>query len=259
MGAALKDRWRELLIEGALLGLFMVSASVFCVLLEHPAASARAALPDANARRALMGLAMGLTAAALIYSPWGKRSGAHMNPAVTLTFWRLGKIPAPLAALYVAAQFLGGLVGMGIAVFLLKERVADAAVRYVATSPGTRGVPMAFFAEILISFVLMTTVLASSSRPRLAPFTGILCSSLVFLFITFEAPLSGMSMNPARSFASAVPAREFGALWVYFLAPPLGMLLAVEARRAVGLASAAFCARLSPHGRARCPFCGGNA
>jgi aquaporin Z len=179
-----------------------------------------------------------------------------MNPAVTLTFWRLGKVRSPVAVLYVAAQFLGGLVGMGIAVLLLKERVADAAVHYVLTSPGPRGAFPALFAEIFISFLLMSTVLASSCRARLAPFTGVLCGALVALFITFEAPLSGMSMNPARSLASAVPAGDFMALWVYFLAPPLGMLLAVEVRRVAGLASSASCGRLSPHGRARCPFCG---
>jgi aquaporin Z len=256
MRDALKARWPELLIEATLLGLFMLSASVFCVLLEHPSSAVSAALPDANLRRALMGLAMGATAVALIYSPWGKRSGAHMNPAVTLTFWRLGKVKTPDALLYIGSQFLGGLMGMGIAAFLLKERVADPAVRYVVTSPGSQGAPIAFLAELFISFTLMTTVLASSARPRLAPFTGILCSFLIFLFITFEAPISGMSMNPARSVASAVPAGDFMSLWVYLVAPPLGMLLAIEARRAGGAAASAFCARLSPHGRARCPFCG---
>ncbi len=258
MREALATRWKELLVEGALLGLFMVSASAFCVLLEHPASGLRAALPDANVRRALMGLAMGSTAMALIYSPWGKLSGAHMNPAVTLTFWRLGKVKGPDALLYVMAQFLGGLIGMGLVALLLNERVADPAVHFVVTAPGPRGTLPALFAEIFISFLLMSVVLAASSRARLAPLTGVLCGVLVFLFITFEAPLSGMSMNPARTLASAVPARDFMALWVYFLAPPLGMLLAVEARRAAGAAAEAFCGRLSPHGRARCPFCGRN-
>jgi aquaporin Z len=252
----LRAHWRELLIEGALLGLFMISASVFGVLLDHPTSPLHAAIPDAALRRTLGGVAMGATAIALIYSPWGKRSGAHMNPAVTLTFWRLGKVKSPDALLYVGAQLIGGLAGMGVAVFLLKERVADPAVHFVVTSPGPRGAPIAFFAELFISFLLMFVVLASSARPRVAPFTGVFCGLLVFLFITFEAPLSGMSMNPARTLASAVPARDFMALWVYLAAPPLGMLLAVEARRAMSATAEAFCARLSPHGRARCPFCG---
>jgi aquaporin Z len=256
MRDALRRHWRELLIEGALLGLFMISAATFCVLLEHPSSPIRRALPDANLRRALMGIAMGATAVALIYSPWGKRSGAHMNPAVTLTFWRLGKVRGTDAALYAGSQLVGGLLGAGIAAFLLKGSLADPAVHFVVTAPGPRGALVALFAEVFISFVLMSTVLASSTSRRLAPFTGVFCGGLVALFITFEAPLSGMSMNPARSLASAVPAGDFMALWVYFLAPPLGMLLAVEVRRVAGLASSAFCGRLSPHGRARCPFCG---
>jgi aquaporin Z len=256
MRDALKAHWPELLIEGTLLGLFMLSASFFCVLLEHPSSALRTALPDGNARRALMGLAMGATAVALIYSPWGKRSGAHMNPAVTLTFWRLGKVKAPDAVLYVGAQLAGGLVGMGVAAFLLNEKVADPAVHWVVTAPGAGGVFPALFAEIFISFLLMSVVLAASSRATLAPLTGVFCGLLVFLFITFEAPVSGMSMNPARTLASAVPSGDFMALWIYLVAPPAGMLLAVEARRAAGAATAAFCARLSPHGTARCPFCG---
>lgn len=256
MRDAFGRHWRELLIEGTLLGLFMLSASVFGVLLEHPDSALRASLPDPFVRRALMGLAMGTTAVLLIYSPWGKRSGAHMNPAVTLTFWRLGKVPPLLAPLYVVAQLAGGLIGMGVAVLLLNERVADPAVHWVVTAPGALGVLPALFAELLISFLLMSVVLATSARTRLAPFTGVFCGVLVLLFIAFEAPISGMSMNPARTLASAVPSGDFMALWVYLVAPPLGMLLAVEARRAAGAATAAFCARLSPHGTARCPFCG---
>ncbi|HSB36454.1 MAG TPA: aquaporin [Thermoanaerobaculia bacterium] len=258
MRDALRARWPELLIEGTLLGLFMISASTFGVLLAHPASALHAALPDAGVRRVLGGLAMGATAVALIYSPWGKRSGAHMNPAVTLTFFRLGKVRGWDAALYVAAQFLGGLAGMGVAAVLLKEKVADPAVHWVVTAPGMRGAAIAFVAELCISFLLMSVVLAASGRARLARFTGAFCGALVALFIAFEEPFSGMSMNPARTFASAVPATDFTALWVYFTAPPLGMLLAVEARRAAGTASEALCARLSPHGRSRCPFCGGN-
>jgi len=165
-------------------------------------------------------------------------------------------VPGFLAPLYVAAQVAGGLFGMGIAAVLLNGKLADPAVHFVVTAPGPRGVLPALFAEIFISFLLMSIVLFSSASARLAPFTGLLCGALVALFITFEAPLSGMSMNPARTLASAVPAGDFMALWVYLLAPPLGMLLAAEARRAAGAAATASCARLSPHGRARCPFCG---
>ena len=89
---ALATHWPEYLMEAVGLGLFMISACAFTVLLEHPASPVRQALSDPWLRRLLIGIAMGLTAVLLIYSPLGKRSGAHLNPAVTLTFWRLGKI-----------------------------------------------------------------------------------------------------------------------------------------------------------------------
>src|SRR5580704_16381166 len=88
-----RQHWPEYLMEAAELGIFMVSAGVFTVLLECPGSFAHQVIPDPNLRRALIGVAMGATATGLIYSPWGKRSGAHMNPAVTLTFLCLGKIP----------------------------------------------------------------------------------------------------------------------------------------------------------------------
>jgi len=92
MADALRHHWPEYVIEAAGLGLFMVSAFMFGALLEHPASLAHQAIPDPLARRFLMGLAMGATAVGIIYSPWGKQSGAHINPSVTLTFLRLGKI-----------------------------------------------------------------------------------------------------------------------------------------------------------------------
>src|SRR5687767_12327179 len=81
---ALRRHWPEYLMEAAGLGLFMISAGLFGTLLFFPGSPLAESLPDPMARRALMGLIMGLTAIAIIYSPWGQQSGAHLNPAVTL-------------------------------------------------------------------------------------------------------------------------------------------------------------------------------
>ncbi|HET9270838.1 MAG TPA: aquaporin, partial [Vicinamibacterales bacterium] len=125
--------WREYLIEATGLGLFMVTAATMTTVLEHPASPLRLALPDPFVRRVFMGLAMGLTAASLIYSPWGRRSGAHFNPAVTLTFLRLGKVSRRDASFYAAAQFAGGVLGIAAAAGVLWPWIADSSVAYVAT------------------------------------------------------------------------------------------------------------------------------
>jgi aquaporin Z len=220
-------RWAEYLIEAAALASFMIAAIVVTAILEHPTSPVHAALPDALVRRALAGVAMGLTAAAIIYSRWGQRSGAHMNPVVTLTFLRLGKVTGRDAACYVASQFAGGIAGVVVAAALLGGAAASPPVNYAATVPGPWGATAALAAEAVISFGMMTAVLHLSNS-RFARYTGIAASSLVALYITVEAPVSGMSMNPARSLGSAAGAGGLQALWIYFVAPAAGMLAAGE-------------------------------
>jgi aquaporin Z len=255
MPRTLRQHWPEYLMEAAELGIFMISACAFTVLLEYPSSPVRQAIPEAWVRRALIGVVMGLTAVSIIYSPWGKRSGAHFNPVVTLTFFRLGKIAPWDAFFYVAAQFLGATAGVLLAANLLGMPITDPAVRYAVTVPGAQGVAVAFVAELVISFGLMWTVLSTTNIPRLAPFTGICAGALVALYIAVEAPLSGMSMNPARTIGSAVGANLWTALWVYFSAPLLGMLLAAEAYARRRGAREVFCAKLLHRTDARCIFC----
>jgi aquaporin Z len=252
----LRKHWPEYLIEATCLGLFMLSACSFGVLLEYPFSPLRKAIADPFARRVLMGVAMGLTAICLIYSPWGKQSGAHMNPAVTLTFWRLGKVTGRDALGYVIAQFIGGIIGVLVAMLLLQGALSDPAVKYVVTLPGNPGVTTAFVAEVVISFLLMTMVLNVSNTSSIASYTGLCAGALVALYISFEAPLSGMSMNPARTFGSATVARVWEALWVYFTAPPLGMLAASEVYLRLRGRQQVACAKLHHQNTKRCIFCG---
>lgn len=220
--------WPEYLIEAGAIGTFMVSAAVWAALLYHPASPVAGAISNALVRRMFMGLAMGSTAVAIVYSPWGQRSGAHMNPAVTLTFFRLGKVARSDVVGYVAAQFAGAIAGISIAAAVLGRFVSDPSVNYVTTLPGPTGNAVAFLAETTISFVMMTTVLTISNDRRVARFTGLCAGLLVWTYIVVEAPFSGMSMNPARTFGPALLARDAPGLWIYFTAPPLGMLVAAE-------------------------------
>jgi aquaporin Z len=248
--------WREYLMEVAGLGLFMVSAATMTSLIEHPSSPVRSLLTDPTARRAVMGAAMGLTAAGLIYSPWGRRSGAHNNPAVTLTFFRLGKISGRDAVAYIAAQFAGGAAGIFVAAVLLRPWIAHPSVNYVATLPGPQGPAVAFAAEALISFVLMLAVLTVSGHARASRFTGVVAAALVACFITVEAPLSGMSMNPARTLGPDMVGDMFHGLWIYFVAPPLGMLAAAELSTRLRRRESIRCAKLY-HDSGPCIFgCG---
>jgi aquaporin Z len=257
MREALRLHWPEYLMEAALLGLFMVSACVFTTLLEHPAYPVRHAVPDPLSRRVLMGLAMGATAVALIYSPWGKQSGAHFNPAVTLTFLRLGKIQPWDAAFYVVFQFGGAVLGVLLAAALVRGALADPSVVYAVTRPGEPGALVAFAVELGISFVLMLVILVVSNRgDRVARLTGLTAGVLLATYITVVAPLSGVGMNPARTLGSALPAQVFTALWIYFIAPPLGMLLAAQVYRAGAGWPRVRCAKLHHQNDKRCIFCG---
>ena len=250
----MRAHWPEYVIEAAGLGVFMFVACTFGAVLGHPDSGVVHAVPHPLLRRTIMGLAMGLTAVALIYSPWGRRSGAHFNPATTLTFWRLGKVATRDAVAYAGAQMLGGLAGVLMAAAIVGKALAHPDVRYVVTVPGTAGAPIAFLAESTITFVLMTVVLHVSNRAALARFTGLAAGALVALYITFEAPLSGMSMNPARSFASALPAGAWDAFWIYVLAPTLGMLVAAEIYARRHGDRAVYCAKLHHDRVGRCIF-----
>jgi aquaporin Z len=247
--------WPEYAIEAALLGTFMVSACLFSTFLFHPGSAAVRLVPDAFARRVLMGLAMGGTALALTYSRWGTRSGAHYNPAVTLTFARLGKVARGDVLGYVAAQFVGAVGGVFLARLGAREMLAHADVHYAVTRPGAGGVAAAFGAEVIISGLLMTVVLFSSNRVRLAPYTGLFAALLVATFIIVESPISGMSMNPARTLGSGFWAADWTAVWIYFTAPPLGMLLAAQLYLRRHGTAAVFCAKLHHPSAGRCIFC----
>ena len=257
MRDAWKRHWPEYAIEAACLGSFMISACTFAAILGHPQSPVVNWTTSPVWQRVVMGCAMGLTAIAIIYSPWGKRSGAHMNPAITFTFWRLGKVASPDALSYGLAHFAGGIAGVLLVSALLRAWVSHPAVNYAVTTPGSGGWPAAFVAELLISFVLMFVILLASNSRIVARYTGLFAGFLVALYIMVEAPISGMSMNPARTFASAFSAHVWTAWWIYFTAPPLGMILAAEAYVHLRGARAVLCAKLHHQNSQRCIFrCG---
>ena len=177
-----------------------------------------------------------------------------MNPAVTLTFLSLGKIAPWDALFYVMFQFLGGIAGVLVANSLIGSALQHSAVNYAVTIPGPRGPWVAFIAEFAISMLMMSMVLWVSNSRRLSRYTPLFAGALIATFITFEAPLSGMSMNPARTVGSAFHAGEWTALWVYFTAPTAAMLLASVLYRFRKGAYKVFCAKLHHCNNQPCIF-----
>ena len=246
--------WPEYLMEAAEVALYLFLTCFFAGLLLSPASPIRHVLGRAIELRAVMGLAVGVTVVAIVMTPWGQRSGGHFNPALTVAFYRLGKMDLLDALLYILAQFSGAIVGVCALRFLLPDTIGRRAVRYAVTAPGARGTALAFIAELAISFILMSTILLASNREKLVRYTPYLVGILYATFITLESPLSGMSMNPARSFGPALHAWYWHALWLYFVAPTLGMLVAAEVFLRGRGGFHPYCAKLHHANNKRCIF-----
>ncbi len=239
--------WRHYAIEAWGLGTFMFVAGTVAVVMQLlPGPWEHWLALHATAGRAAFGIAMGLTAISIVYSPWGARSGAHLNPSVTLTFAWLRKLQPIDAIAYVLAQFVGGAIGFALVAKLAGSRLLGPPAHAIVTKPGPGGVPAAIVSEARIA--------VSNAPAPYSRWTGVAAGTLVALFITFEAPYSGMSMNPARTIASALAGHDFTAIWVYFTAPPIGMLLAAVVFVLVRGRNAVRCGRLNHTGAAPCVF-----
>jgi aquaporin Z len=203
-------------------------------------------------RRLVTGLLFAGGATAVVYSPLGQKSGAHINPAITLAFWHLGKIGTPDALAYIAAQFAGAIIGVAAAAWAWGDLVQS--VQYAVTTPGEgwRWIG-AFLAEAISTFLLAFTIFICINKPKIAARTGVIAGALVALLVTIEAPISGTSLNPARSFAPALFVPVFRDQWIYFAAPVLGAILAAVIVRDRWGASTV-CAKLYHTPKYPCPF-----
>ena len=229
MFQTIRNHWKEYLIEAWGLGIFMLLVGIYVVAIDSDISPIPKLVPAAIARRAILGTLACFTVIGIVCSRWGKRSGAHINPAFTLALFSIGKMKAIDAVAYVIAQFLGGTVGVVLAAVLLGRSFTEPPINYAVTLPGGLGWFGAFLTEFWMSFVLMGMVLVFMNIKQLESLTPFFLGPLVGLYITFLAPLSGMSINPARTVASALPAGIWTAIWLYLMAPTTGMLLAAWA------------------------------
>lgn len=233
--ASASNNWKHYLQEALGLGIFMISACLFGALLESPQSALHASMPQAFTRTVIMGLLMGSTALFIFYSPLTSASGSQINPAVTISFLRLGKMCHWDAFFYIVFQFLGGTLAVLLMQGIMGTMLTAAPVNSVVTVPGKWGPVPALLVEFMIAFFTMTIVLFSSDHPKLQRYTRIFSAVLVCSWVILAGPVSGFGMNPARSFASALPANTWTYFWIYALIPLAAMLLAAECFRLIKL------------------------
>jgi aquaporin Z len=256
MRHALARHWPEYLIELIGLAWVMFVALAVASLLWAAQSPVAHFIKYEPLRRALMGLGMASAVMLFAYSRLGKRSGAHLNPAVTFAFYLLGKIEPFDVPFYIVAQTVGGLVGVSLFVAAGRGAAADPRVQYIVTRPGRWGSGAALALETAITFAMMLLILVVSNS-RWRRYTVAFAGALLTLLIFAESPLSGTSLNPARSFASAAVAHQWRALWIYLVAPPAGAVMAALFYARL-LGRPVYCAKLChPEHDYRCIFrCG---
>jgi aquaporin Z len=191
-------------------------------------------LPNSSGRRLMTGLMLAGSGSLMAISPLGKLSGAHINPAISLAFWLQGKMHHHDLVGYLASQFLGAALGAGLVVLIWRERAAS--VHNGVTAPGV-GYPIwsVFLSEMGFTCLLVLAIFLFVSSHRLMHWTPLMTWMLVALIYWQAAPISGSSLNPARSFGPALVSWFWRDQWVYYLAPPIGALLAVVLFRSLSL------------------------
>jgi len=172
-------------------------------------------------------LTFGLVVLAMIYTV-GDVSGAHLNPAVTLGFFTAGRCGMTTVLGYIASQLLGATAASLLLRFLFPQN----ATLGIALPAGS--VLQSFILEVVLTFILMWVILSVSTGAKEKGITaGIAVGSVIGLEAMFAGPISGASMNPARSFGPALVSLHFEYLWIYLAAPVLGALLAVPICRLI--------------------------
>lgn len=185
------------------------------------------AVTEPRIRLLAIGVLVGILVPALMVSPLGRRSGAHMNPAISLAMWRFGILPGAAVVPYATAQLTGSLLGVLAARGVWGSPVGASAVSYGALQPAAALPPAALFlAEASCTAVIVLLVGVFLSARGLTRYTPHMVGAFLCLSITLLGTTTGPGINPARQFGPALAAGQFHSLWVYLLAPMLGAALA---------------------------------
>lgn len=177
---------------------------------------------QSNGSLGLIGIAFafGIIVSAMIYI-FGRFSGTHINPAVTIALL-FGKLTSRKDALfYILAQIIGAILASVLLKFVFPENLTLG-----ATSP-SGGLLQSFILELVLTFFLMLTILGVTSKKEFSNIAGLVIGLTVSGIILFAGPISGGSFNPARSLAPAIVSGNITSLWIYLIAPTLGAILAM--------------------------------
>jgi aquaporin Z len=193
----------------------------FCIVFAGTGAMVINDVSNGSITHAGVAITFGLVVLAMIYT-FGDVSGAHFNPAVTIAFALAGRFEARRIPAYVVAQVAGAMAGSGVLVAMFPGHETLGAT--LPTGAAMRSLVL----EAILTFILMMVILAVSSGPKeRGIIAGIVVGSVVALEAMFAGPISGASMNPARSIAPAVVSGNVGDLWVYIAGPVIGAAAAV--------------------------------
>ena len=245
---SLRRHWPEYLIEAAFLALFVLAGGLVSAWL--PVASTPS---DLALRRLMVGVITGGLLMALIYSPWGRRSGSHLNPAITLAYLRLGKVGRWDGLFYIVAQ----VAGASAAVALLHVDAllpAAAPPTSLTSSIGPANLWTIVLTEFVLSAMAMLLILFTSNHAAWFRWTGMVYGLMMMAVVACAAPLSDFGMNMARLLAVDLSSEASTARWLNLLPPLLGMQLAVEGYRLFTGRSQVLCAKLAHNTHGRCIF-----
>lgn len=218
--------WGEYIAEllgTAIVILVGLSAVVFNMSEDLPLAKL---LPNSSWRLLLTGTIFAGSGSLVAISPLGKLSGGHLNPSVSFAFWLQGKMHRHDFVAYVIAQFIGAIAGEALLIAVWGSHAQN--VNNGMTIPG-QGYALwyVFLAEVLITFLLVLLIFIFVSSKPLMRWTPLMTWFVVAMMVWKESPISGTSLNPARSFAPALLSGVWQDQWLYAIAPPLGALAGV--------------------------------
>jgi aquaporin Z len=181
-------------------------------------------LPSEGWRRLITGFLFGTTGALIALSPVGMRSGAHINPIVTLAFRLMGKLDLRNTLGYIMAQLSGAILG---ALPLLAWGSMGRSVAFGATLPGD-GYPIetVLLGEVITTFAMVAGLCVFLGFRRIRPFTPAMFPFLYAVMVYAESPISGTSTNPARSLGPAIVSGQWQGWWIYWVGPLIGSIAA---------------------------------